>query len=95
MQEAISVEPQLIVEHTTPTMNEDEATHHLSTMINATDQPLSGDEIFEIIQEAKRTNKSLAFVAKQRLKDRAHIQTVVSPADSIPDIASRTKHKPR
>lgn len=95
MQEAVSVDPDLVLEHTEPTANEDTATYHFSTMIEATDQPLSGDEIHEIIQEAKRINKSFAYVAKQRLQGRAHIQTIISPANSIPDITSRTEHKPR
>lgn len=95
MQEAVLVDPDFVLEHTQPTANEDTATYHFSTMIEATDQPLSGDEIYEIVQEAKRTNKSFAYVAKQRLQGRARIQTVISPADSIPDIANRTEHKPR
>jgi len=95
MQEAVSVDPQLILEHTEPTTNEDNAAYHFSTMIEAIDQPLSGDEIHDIVQEAKRTSKSFAFVAQQRLQGRAHIQTVISPTDSIPDIVNRTEHKPR
>lgn len=95
MQEAVSVDPDLVLEHATPTLNGDEATYHLSTMIEATDQPLSGDELHEIFEEAKRTNKSFAFVAKQRLQGRASIRTVISPSDAIPDIIQRTEHKPR
>lgn len=95
MQEAVSVDPDLVLEHTVPTLNGNEATYHLSTMIEATDQPLSGDELHEIFEEAKRTNKSFAYVAKQRLQGRVRIQTVVTPSDAIPDIAQRTEHKPR
>jgi hypothetical protein len=95
MQDAISVDPDLVLEHTEPTTNEDDATYHLSTMIDATDKPLSGDEIYDIFQEAKRTNKSFAYVAKHRLQARARVQIVVSPVDGIPDIANRTEHKPR
>lgn len=95
MQEAVPVDPGLVLEHTEPTTNEDEAAYHFSTMIEAADQPLSGDEIHAIIEEAKRTNKSFAFVAKQRLQGRARIRTVISPTDSIPDIANRTEHKAR
>lgn len=95
MQEAVSVDPNLVLEHTEPTTNEDEAAYHFSTTIEAIDKPLSGDEIRDIFQEAKRINRSFAYVAKQRLQGRAHIQTVVSPADGVPDIAKRTEHKPR
>ena len=95
MQEAVSVDPDLVLEHTTPTTDEQEAAYHFSTMIEAIGDPLSGDEVHEIFEEAKRTNKSFAYVAKQRLQGRARIQTVISPTDSIPDIAKRTEHKPR
>jgi hypothetical protein len=95
MQEAVSVDPDVVLEHTEPTTNEDEATYHFSTTIEATDRPISGEELQDIFEEAKRTNKSVAYVAKQRLQGRARIQTVISPADGIPDIANRTEHKPR
>lgn len=95
MQEAVSVALDDILEYTDHTDNEDEATYHLSTIIDASDNPITGDELYEIQKEAERTGKSFAYIAQQKLKDRAKVQTVISPADSIPDIASRTEHKPR
>lgn len=95
MQDAVSAELEDILEHTSRSDNEDEATYHFSTMIDARDTPISGEEIYEIQKEAERTGKSFVFVAQKRLKERAKVQTVISPADSIPDIASRTEHKRR
>lgn len=95
MQDAVSVDANLVLEHTQPAIDEDQAIYNFSTLIDASNQPLSGDEINEIIEEARRTNKSFALVAKQRLQGRAQIQTVISPADSVPSIAHRTEHKPR
>ena len=95
MQKAVSVDLDDILEHTTRSDNEDEAVYHFSTMIDARDNPISGEEIYEMQQEAERTGKSFAYIAQKRLKDCAKVQTVVSPADSIPDIASRTEHKRR
>ena len=95
MQEAVSINLDDILEHTDRSDNEEEATYHFSTMIDASDNPISGEEIYEIQKEAERTGKSFAYVAQNRLKGRAKVQTVVSPADSIPDIASRTEHKRR
>ena len=95
MQEAVSVSMEDILEHTTTTRSEDEATYHFSTMIDASENPLSGDEIYEMQQEAERTGKSFALIAQQRLQGRAKVQTIISPADSIPDIAKRTEHKRR
>ena len=95
MQDAVSVELEDIIEHASRSYDEDEATYHFSTMIDARDNPISGEEIYEIQQEAERTGKSFALGAQKRLKERADVQTVISPADSIPDIASRTEHKRR
>ncbi len=95
MQEAVSLDPDDVLENSSRSDNEDDATYHFSTMIDASDNPISGEEIYEIQKEAERTGKSFAYVAKHKLKDRANIQTVISPVDSIPDIASRTEHKPR
>lgn len=95
MQEAISIGVEDILEHTLRSENEAEATYHFSTIIDASENPISGEEIYEIQQEAKRTGKSFAFTAQKRLNGRAKVQTIVSPADSIPDIAARTEHKPR
>ena len=95
MQDAVSIDLDAILEHTTPSKDEDNATYHFSTMIDARDNPISGEEVYEIQMEAKRTGKSFALIAQQRLTGRAQVQTIVSPADSIPDIASRTEHKRR
>lgn len=95
MQDAVSVELEAVLEHTQPTDNEEEAQYHFSTIIEADGAPLSGDELASIIEEAKSTNKSFAYVARKRLKGKANIQTVVSPSDAVPDIAARTEHKPR
>ena len=94
MQDAISVDLDDILEHTSRS-DEDEATYNFSTMIDATDNPISGEELYQIQLEAERIGKSFAFVAQKRLKERAKVQTSISPADSIPKIASRTEHKRR
>lgn len=95
MQDAVSIDLDDILEHTVPSEDEDNATYHFSTMIDARDSPISGEEIYEIQMEAQRTGKSFALIAQQRLTGRAQVQTIVSPADSIPNIASRTEHKRR
>lgn len=91
MQEAVSISMEDILEHTTTTENEDETVYHFSTLIDASENPLSGEEIYEIQQEAKRTGKSIALIAQQRLQGRANVQTIISPAENIPNIAQRTK----
>jgi len=93
MQDAVSVSMDKVLEHATTTEDESEATYHFSTIIDASENPLSGEEIYEIQQEAIRTGKSFALIAQQRLHGRATVKTVVRPADSIPDIARRTERK--
>ena len=95
MQEAVSVDPDIVLEHAVPTLNGNEAIYQLSTMIEATDQPLSEEELHEILEEARRTDKTFASVVNQQLQGRANIRTIISPSDTIPDIAHRTTHKPR
>jgi hypothetical protein len=94
MQEAVSLDPELALEHMSNAEEED-ATYHLSTMIEAIDKPIPGELIDEIRQESIDTGKSMTLIAKEKLKDIAVVKTVISPADSIPDIAARTEHKRR
>jgi hypothetical protein len=94
MQEAVSIDPELALEHMS-NADEDDATYHLSTMIEAIDKPIPGELIDEIRQESIETGKSMTLIAKEILKDIAIVKTVISPTDSIPDIAARTEHKRR
>lgn len=91
MQEGVSVDAENIIEHSHSVADENDGTYEFSTMIMADDQPLSGYEINEIIEEAKKLNKSFAYVAQQRLKGRAKVQTLITPSESIPDIQVRNK----
>lgn len=95
MQDAISVDFNSIIKHAIRFDDEDEATYHFSTIIDASKNPISIEKIDEMQKEAERTGKPLALIAQQRLKGCAKVRTVISPAESIPDIASRTKHKRR
>lgn len=95
MQDAVSVDPNKVIELASPSENEEDATYHFSTIVDISDNPISGEELYEIQMEAKKLGKSFAYMLNERLSDRAKIQTVISPAESIPDIAIRTEHKRR
>lgn len=95
MQDAVSVDPDKVIELASPSENEEDATYHFSTIVEMIDNPISGEELYEIQMEAKKLGKSFTYMLNKRLGDRAKIQTVVSPADSVPDIANRTEHKRR
>ena len=94
MQDAVSIDPDLALEHMT-NAEEHEATYHLSTMIEAIDKPIPGELIAEIQEESKKTGKSMSLIAKERLRGIANVRTEISPAESVPDIASRTERKRR
>ena len=92
MQEAVSVDPELLLEHMS-NADEDDATYHISTIIEAVDKPIPGELIDEIRKESLKTGKSMTYLAKQKLEGIATVKSVMTPADSIPDIAARTEHK--
>lgn len=92
MQDAVSVDPEMALKHITNSSEED-AIYNMRTIIEATDKKISDEQLYEMIQESKKTGRPMAAIAQEKLKDVAKVKTVISPADSIPDIASRTKHK--
>lgn len=94
MQDAMSVEPYLALEHM-ENAEENDATYHLSTMIEAIDKPIPGELIDEIRRESIETGKSMSLIAKDKLAGIANVQTVILPAENIPDITARTEHKRR
>lgn len=94
MQDAVSVDPELLLEHMVSS-DEKDATYHLSTIVEAKDKPISGELIYEAQEESKRTGRSMAAILGEKLSGVAHVQTIISPADSIPDIAIRTARKRR
>jgi hypothetical protein len=93
MQEAVEVDPNMILANNVSTDNEKEATYHIQTIVMAEESPISGEVIQEIIEENKRTGKLQAHIAQEKLKGKAKIRTIISPVDTIPDIAKRPKHK--
>lgn len=95
MQEAVELDPEVVIDDTEPTERYEDATYDLSTIIISDEKPISGEMLLEVINEAKKTNRTFASVAKERLVDKASIKTIISPSESIPDIASRTENKSR
>lgn len=95
MQDAMSVEPDKVIELGSSAENEEDATYHISTFVDMSENPISGEELYEIQMEAKAAGKTFTYMLNKRLGDRAKIHTVISPAESIPDIAIRAEHKRR
>jgi len=92
MQEAVDIDPERLIEHLENTPEED-ATYHLSTLIEAIDKPIPGKILDEIRNESRKSGKSMALIAKEKLEGIANVTTIIEPAENIPDIAKRTKRK--
>lgn len=93
MQEAVEIDPEEIVKNTTVSKSEDDATYHMQTMLEAGDEPISGDDIQAMIDESKRTGKPLSSLAGKYLGSGVKQKTIISPADSVPEIAKRKERK--
>jgi hypothetical protein len=94
MQDAMTINLETMIENM-ETADESEGTFHLSTIIEAKDGAISGDLIADIFKESEETGKTVAALMKEKLSDIANVQTIVSPADSVPEIAKRTERKRR
>lgn len=81
-----------LIHHLVPTSEEDQATIHLSTMVDAGEGGLiSGDLVADAIEEAKTSNLTIAAVLREKLKDTgAKVTTVVSPGKGVPEPQQRS-----
>jgi len=55
--------------------------------------PISGDDVYEMIKESKKTGKLFASLVDKKLGNNVNVTTVVSPVGTIPDIAKRSGRK--
>jgi len=90
MQEAMSIDPEYIIEHTSASDSEDQAVYRMNTFIQAKGEGIPGELLEQIYQEHKKTGKTMASLARKYLGDKASIETRIMPADTIPNIAART-----
>lgn len=82
-----------MAENSIPTENEEEAAFNIETIVSAQDgKTISGDIVYEAIQEAKATGRTIASVLKEKLPDE-NFTTVVSPGPGVPQAMQRTKTK--
>jgi len=94
MQDAVEFDPKDIVQNTTSCESEDDATYHMQTMFMAGEEPIKGDDIQAMINESRETGKPLASLVEKYLGG-SKAQTLITPAESIPEIAKRTERKRR
>ncbi len=81
---------EFIVKRSIPTDDEENAAFELSTVMMAPEgKTLSGEALYEAIQHAKASGKTIASVMRERFGD-ASITTIVSPGKGVPDPKPRT-----
>ncbi len=69
---------------------------HFQSIIHSSNG-IDGEIIDEAYEESRKTGKSVAKIIREKLKndDAVSMVSIGSPADSVPEIAKRTEHKPR
>ncbi|AWY43828.1 hypothetical protein DKY63_29515 [Pseudomonas putida] len=97
MSHAMQVDPELIIENTIVSASEEDAGFGFSTMIMSKSGTINGDDIYKMIQESKRTGKSIASISRKFYEndESVNIGTIISPSDSVPEITPRTEMKRR
>lgn len=95
MEEAMQLNPEDIVQFTSPSKDEEESTYHLSTFIYSPDVPITGEELRKIFEQSEKEDRTLASVAQERLSHKAAVSTQISASEHVPQIAGRTEHKRR
>lgn len=89
MQQALEVDPEFIIEHAVASKSKDEAVYRIQTFIQAGEKGISGDLLDQLFIESQETKKTMASLVKKHLDGNSSIETIISPVDSIPEIASR------
>lgn len=95
MQDAVKLNPEDIIQHAALTENEEDATYHIQAIVTAKDNPIKGENLQAIMEESRNTGKPLANLFDRYLGDSAEVETVITPIDTIPNIAKRTERKRR
>lgn len=86
-----SISPEDIVNHSTPTHDEEKAIYQFNTIVEAgPGKTISSDEIYKLIQESKEKQVPVSSLL-QKLD--AKVTTIISPGPAVPEIAHRTKRR--
>jgi hypothetical protein len=82
---------EMIDEHLTVAESEEDASLNFDTMIQMPEgKTMSSDEIAEIFEVSKRTKKPIRHLMKERFPE-AGIQSIVTPANGVPEKKKRKK----
>jgi hypothetical protein len=96
MQAASEVDAEIILENAVTVTDENEGIYRMQTMMMAADgETIDGQMIQDMIRESQKTGRTMASMAHKYMPDSTGVITVISPAESVPDIARRTERKRR
>lgn len=96
MQDAVSFDPEDIVNFTSVTSSEEDSAFHMSTSMISLGEPMRGEDIYELIQESRKSGRSFAALAREKYQGGdVAINTVISPSDGVPVITPRTERERR
>lgn len=89
MQSGISINPEDIIKHSRVCNDEEKAVYHVSTMAEFKNG-ITGEELGELFEMSKQTGKTITSLLAE---SGANISSIISPHESVPEIAKRTERK--
>ena len=95
MSDALDISPDEIINKSEVAKDDESATYRLQTMLNLKDQSISGETLLALYKISKDTGRTMASLLREHLPESASIKTIVSPADTVPEIARRTERNRR
>ncbi len=77
--------------------NPDDGSVHIQSMVMAPDGGISGEKIDEALEMHRKTGKTLQYCFSKVLEsdENVSIKSIVSPSESVPEIAKRTERTRR
>jgi len=93
----LSENPDEFIANAMSASDPDDGSFHIQSMIMGGEGGISGDQIDEAMEMSRKTGKTLNHCFKKVLggDPDISISTMVSPAESVPEIAKRTERKRR
>ncbi len=93
MQDLLDIAPELIVKNSNLSKNPETAPIRMRTFAKSNDGPIDTDAVRSATEESRRTGMPVANLLPKYIGNTATVKTIISPADSIPDIAKRKRRK--
>ncbi len=95
MQFASEIDPDRIIAESTVVGDGEPATYRMQTFIMGGESGMDGEALRSIVEESMRTGETMASLARKRMGADHSVNTVIFPADSVPEVAKRTPRKRR